>query len=254
VLLELTGLCKSYGKMTVIRDLDLAIEEGEFVGVIGPNGAGKTTLFGLVTGHLACNAGRIALSGRDITHQRAEQRCLAGIGRTFQIPQPFQSLTVFENVLVAATFGAGLRSVQAMAQAVTALKRCGLQGLGDTPAAGLGLLQRKRLELARALATQPKLLLLDEVAGGLTDGEMTELVALVQSLHSEGTTILWIEHLVHALVPVAQRLVVLTEGSVLADGAPSQVVADARVRETYLGAELKLEEEEALSGAAHVMH
>ncbi len=253
MLLELTGLCKSYGKMTVIRDLDLAVQEGEFVGVIGPNGAGKTTLFGLVAGHLACTAGRIALSGRDITHQRAEQRCRAGIGRTFQIPQPFQSLTVFENVLVAATFGAGLRSAQATAQAVTALKRCGLHGVGDAPAATLSLLQRKRLELARALATQPRLLLLDEVAGGLTDREMTELVALVQSLHVEGTTILWIEHLVHALVPVAQRLVVLTDGTLLADGAPSQVVANPRVRETYLGVELKLEDEDRPE-VVHVVH
>lgn len=253
MLLELTGLCKSYGKTTVIRDLDLAVKEGEFVGVIGPNGAGKTTLFGLVAGHLACNAGRIALSGRDVTHQRAEQRCRAGIGRTFQIPAPFQSLTVFENVLVAATFGAGLRPAQATALAVSSLQRCGLYSVGDTPAASLSLLQRKRLELARALATQPKLLLLDEVAGGLTDREMAELVALVLALHSEGVTIIWIEHLVHALVPVAQRLVVLTEGTVLADGIPSHVVSDPKVRETYLGAELKFEEE-VRPEAAHVVH
>ncbi|MGQ2924254.1 ABC transporter ATP-binding protein [Hydrogenophaga sp.] len=252
MLLELSGLCKSYGKMTVIRDLDLAVQEGEFVGVIGPNGAGKTTLFGLVAGHLSCSAGRIALSGRDVTHQRAEQRCHAGIGRTFQIPQPFQSLTVFENVLVAATFGAGLRFEQASAQAVRALKRCGLHAAGDTPAASLSLLQRKRLELARALATEPKLLLLDEVAGGLTDKEMNELVALVQDLHREGTTILWIEHLVHALVPVAQRLVVLTDGTLLADGVPSDVITNQRVRETYLGAELKFEE--ARPGASHAAH
>lgn len=253
MLLELTGLCKSYGKMTVIRDLDLAVEEGEFVGVIGPNGAGKTTLFGMVTGHLACNAGRIALSGHDITRQRADQRCHAGIGRTFQIPQPFQSLSVFENVLVAATFGAGLSFTPAAELAVNALKRCGLHGVGDTPAARLSLLQRKRLELARALATRPKLLLLDEVAGGLTDGEMNELVALVQSIHREGTTILWIEHLVHALVSVAQRLVVLTDGMVLADGVPAQVVAHPRVRETYLGAELTFDDGKRVE-SSHVVH
>lgn len=253
MLLELTGLCKSYGKMTVIRDLDLAVQEGEFVGVIGPNGAGKTTLFGLVTGHLACNTGRIALAGRDITRQRADQRCHAGIGRTFQVPQPFLSLTVFENVLVAATFGAGLSFTQAADLAVSSLKRCGLHGVGDAPAASLGLLQRKRLELARALATRPRLLLLDEVAGGLTDREMTELVALVQSIHREGTTILWIEHLVHALVPVAQRLVVLTDGMVLADGVPAQVVAHPLVRETYLGAELTFNDDNRVE-AAHVVH
>ena len=220
--------------------------EGEFVGVIGPNGAGKTTLFGLVAGDLRCDSGRVLLDGHDVTPLRAEQRCRAGIGRTFQVPQPFQNLSVYENVLVAAVHGAGLGATEAAGQALRCIERCGLDAAGDAIAGTLPLLQRKRLELARALATRPRLLLLDEVAGGLTDAEMVQLVALVKSIHAEGAAILWIEHLVHALVSAAQRLVVLTDGSVLADGEPQAVIRSQLVRETYLGAELELE-----SDAAH---
>ena len=251
MLLELSELRKSYGNMSVIRGLDLSVREGEFVGVIGPNGAGKTTLFGLVAGNLRCDTGRVALGGRDVTALTAEERCRQGVARTFQIPQPFQSLTVYENVLVAATFGAGLNAHEAAALAVKCVNRCQLTALGDQIAGTLTLLQRKRLELARALATRPRLLLLDEVAGGLTEPEMAQLVALVQGLHREGITILWIEHLVHALVSVAQRLVVLTDGAVLADGLPKQVIASQLVRETYLGAELELESSGEVAHAAH---
>ena len=251
MLLELSELRKSYGSMNVIRGLNLSVREGEFVGVIGPNGAGKTTLFGLIAGNLRCDSGRVALRGRDVTALTAQGRCREGVARTFQIPQPFQSLTVYENVLVAATFGASLDAHGAAALATKCVSRCQLTGLGDQLAGSLTLLQRKRLELARALATRPRLLLLDEVAGGLTDPEMAQLVALVQGLHREGITILWIEHLVHALVSVAQRLVVLTDGAVLADGPPQQVIASQLVRETYLGAELELE---SGGGGTHAAH
>lgn len=243
MLLELQGVRKRYGDSLVIRGLDLAVAEGEFVGVIGPNGAGKSTAFGLIAGHLRCDTGTVRLAGLDVTALGAEARCRAGIGRTFQIPQPFGGLTVYENALVAASFGARLHGAAAARVARDALERCGLLALGDTRAGTLSLLHRKRLELARALATRPRLLLLDEVGGGLTDAEAHELVALVARIHAEGVTVLWIEHLVHALVSVARRLVVLTDGAVLADGDPPSVMASRVVRETYLGAELDMEAE-----------
>ena len=249
MLLELRQVKKAYGATPVIRGIDLAVDEGEFVGVIGPNGAGKSTAFGLIAGHLACDAGSVWLEGRDVTALGADARCRAGIGRTFQIPQPFVGMSVYENVLVAASYGAGLHGSAAERAAREALARCGLAAGGDAPAGTLSLLHRKRLELARALATGPRLLLIDEVGGGLTDPEVHELLALVRDIHAQGITVLWIEHLVHALVSVAQRLVVLTEGTVLADGAPQEVIASRIVRDTYLGSELALEAEAA--SAAH---
>jgi branched-chain amino acid transport system ATP-binding protein len=257
VLLELRGVRKAYHRTPVIKGLDLAIERGEFVGLIGPNGAGKTTAFGLIAGHLTCDAGSVRLDDRDITTLDADARCRAGIGRTFQTPQPFAGLTVYENVLVAATFGAGLRGAHAAQASMRALRQCGLAPIGDAPAGALGLLPRKRLEVARALATAPKLLLLDEVGGGLTDAEAHQLLELVREIHAGGVTVLWIEHLVHALVQAVQRLVVLHEGALLADGAPHDVIARRIVRETYLGSELELQEEVAgvaqeLGGAAHL--
>nr|WP_315400624.1 ABC transporter ATP-binding protein [uncultured Duganella sp.] len=245
MLLQLQQVRKCYQDTVVIPGLDLGVAQGEFVGVIGPNGAGKSTLFGLVGGGLRCDGGAVRLDGVDVTGLGADARCRAGIGRTFQIPQPFQAMTVFENVLVAATFGAGLRGAVAADGAREVLELCGLLALANRPAAALSLLQRKRLELARALATRPRLLLLDEVAGGLTDAEMAQLLVLVTAIHASGVTVLWIEHLVHALVSVAQRLVVLSEGRVLCDGAPATVMADRQVRETYLGAELDTEAADA---------
>lgn len=243
VLLELKKVTKSYGATRVIKGLDLQVAHGEFVGVIGPNGAGKTTAFGLIAGHLRCDTGAVWLDGKDVTAQAADARCRAGIGRTFQIPQPFSGLTVYENALVATTYGAGLPRTEASAAACDALRRCGLAALGNQQAGGLTLLQRKRLEVARALATSPKLLLLDEVGGGLTDAEVHALLELVSEIHAQGVTVLWIEHLVHALVKVARRLVVLTDGSLLADGLPGEVIASRLVRETYLGSELEMEAE-----------
>lgn len=244
MLLEMRQVTKSYGSNPVIRGLDLSVARGEFVGVIGPNGAGKTTAFGLIAGHLACDGGSVWLNGADVTSQTADQRCRAGIGRTFQIPQPFGGLSVFENVLVAASFGAGLKGLRAQAVAKEALDSCGLSSVGNQAAGTLGLLQRKRLEVARAVATQPELLLLDEVGGGLTDAEVHELLDLVRVIHARGVTILWIEHLVHALVSVVQRLVVLTEGAVLADGEPLSVISSPLVRDSYLGSESDLATED----------
>jgi len=245
-LLELRQVSKRFRDMFVIPELTLSVEAGEFVGVIGPNGAGKTTLFGLISGNLACNGGSVWLEGRDVTQLGAERRCRAGIGRTFQIPLPFLGMTVYENALVAATFGAGLRGPEAEAQAVDALAQCGLDGLGDQRAGRLTLLQRKRLELARAIATRPRLLLLDEVAGGLTEGEVEELLDLVTAIRRSGVTVIWIEHLVHALVSVVDRLLVLAEGRLLGDDAPHAVLGNQQVRDVYLGSDLDEEVPHAL--------
>ncbi len=251
MLLELCGVSKRYGDMTIIQPLDLSVNAGEFVGVIGPNGAGKTTLFGMISGGVTCDTGYVSLSDKNLTPLGADARCRAGIGRTFQIPQPFQAMTVYENALVAATFGAGLHGHTAQASACDALEQCGLIALGDLPAGRLTLLQRKRLEVARALATQPSVLLLDEVAGGLTDAEVGELLELVTAVNKSGVTVLWIEHLVHALVSVARRLVVLAGGAILQDGAPEAVLRSQVVRETYLGSDLDSDLEDEAHHAAH---
>ena len=247
MLLELRQVSKRYGDMPVIPGINFTVRENEFVGVIGPNGAGKSTLFGLISGNLRCDAGQVLFNGEDLTNFGADARCRAGIGRTFQIPQPFQGMTVYENVLVAATFGAKLRKHEAQIQACQALEQCGLDGVGDRLAGSLTLLQRKRLELARAIATKPLLLLLDEVAGGLTDSEVHQLLELVVAIHQRGVTVVWIEHLVHALVSAADRLVVLAEGSILGDGSPGLVVQNQQVREVYLGSDL----DDEVAHAAH---
>lgn len=245
MILELRSVGKRFSDMVAIPDLSMAVQEGEFVGVIGPNGAGKTTLFGMIAGSLRCDQGDVLLDGASIRSLDASARCRAGIGRTFQIPQPFESMTVYENALVSATYGAGMRGDQARSFAFDALDRCGLARWGDAEAANLTLLQRKRLELARAMATRPRLLLLDEVAGGLTDSEMAQLLELVVAINRGGVTVLWIEHLVHSLVSVARRLVVLAEGSIVADGDPKALMQDQAVRDVYLGSEVVAERSNA---------
>jgi len=251
MLLELRQVSKRYGDMLVIPGLSLSVQEGEFVGIIGPNGAGKSTAFGLISGGHRCDSGQVLLDGEDVTALEADARCRAGIGRTFQIPQPFDGMTTYENVLVAATFGACSKGRDAQAQAKLALEQSGLDIVANKPAGSLSLLQRKRLELARAIATRPRLLLLDEVAGGLTDAEVGQLLDLIVSIHQSGVTVLWIEHLVHALVKAADRLVVLAEGAVISDGAPAEVMSSQLVRDTYLGSEM---DEAADAEAQHAAH
>lgn len=247
MLLELRDATKRYGDMVVIPKLSLSVADGEFIGVIGPNGAGKSTMFGLISGSTRCDSGSVFLDGMDVTALDAAQRCRAGIGRTFQIPQPFEGMTAYENALVAATFGNSRKGSAAQALAVDAIERCGLAPVANKLAGTLTLLQRKRLELARAIATQPRLLLLDEVAGGLTDGEMQQLLQLIVTIHQSGVTVLWIEHLVHALVSAADRLVVLASGAVICDGDPRSVMDDQTVRDTYLGSDIG----EEVDHAAH---
>ncbi|GAA4529283.1 ABC transporter ATP-binding protein [Nonomuraea sp. NPDC049486] len=235
-LLRLDGVAKSFGQVVVARDLSLSVEPGEALGIVGPNGAGKSSLFAMISGDLRPDGGTVWLDGRDVTGAAPHARTRAGIGRTFQVPRPFEHLTVFENVLVCAHQGAGLRGRQAQAHAMGVLERVGLAELANTAAGRLALLQRKRLEVARAVGTGPRLLLLDEVAGGLTEPEVAELVAVVRELHAGGLGVVWIEHVVHALVKTVGRMICLAGGDVVADGEPLRVLADQRVRELYLGA------------------
>jgi branched-chain amino acid transport system ATP-binding protein len=236
-LLQLDQVSKSFGALRVTDGLSLSLQKGQALGIIGPNGAGKTTLFNLITGNLRPDSGRVHFAGQDITHLSASQRCHLGLGRSYQVPHPFSGMTVFENVLVGATFGAGLSERDGTPLALDALDRTGLLAKANRLAGSLPLLDRKRLELARALATQPDLLLLDEIAGGLTEHEVADLIASIQDIRARGTTIVWIEHIVHALVAVVDQLLVINFGKLLVQGKPAEVLASAQVQEIYLGLE-----------------
>jgi branched-chain amino acid transport system ATP-binding protein len=237
-ILELDGISKKFGALTVAEQISLAVGEGEALGIIGPNGAGKSTLFNLVTGNIAPDGGRIRFLGNDVTRVPPMARCLSGMGRTFQIPQPFEKLTVFENLLVAGAFGSRKREAEVSDHCAEILVDTGLIDKANVVAGSLSLLQRKRLELARALATEPKLLLLDEIAGGLTEGECRSLVATIRAIHARGIAVIWIEHVLHALNSVVERLVVLHFGKVIGVGRPEEIMASREVREIYLGIEI----------------
>jgi len=247
MLLDIAGLRKSFGSIVVADDLDISIAPGEAVGIIGPNGAGKTTLFNLIAGGLAADGGAIHFEGRDVTRLPPQARCRAGIGRTHQIPQPFEKLTVFENLLVGAVHGRGKiaretterqkTEREAAQSCAEILARLDLLKHANTLAGALTLLQRKRLEMARALATHPRLLLLDEIAGGLIEAECAELVDTIGDIRRSGVAILWIEHVVHALLAVVDRLVVLNFGRKIAEGVPRDVMASPEVRQIYIGIE-----------------
>ncbi len=235
--IRLEGVSKSFGALTVIDNLSLALEAGEALGVIGPNGAGKTTLVNLISGDLMPSAGRIFFGERDITHVPAYARCRLGLGRTYQIPHPFGGMTVFENVLVAASF-ARARPERACAQlCIDILERTDLLAKANQLSGRLTLLERKRLELARALAVEPKVLMLDEIGGGLTETECAALVETIQALNRDGISILWIEHVMHALLAAVGRLVVLDFGQQIAMGEPRAVIAERAVQEVYMGIE-----------------
>ncbi len=232
-ILVLDSLSKRYGALVVSDNISFEVAAGELVGILGPNGAGKTTLFNLIAGTVKPNSGTISFNGRDITADGAAIRCRSGISRSFQVPQPFVGMTVFENVLVGATFGR--EAPGAAEHAMHALEQSGLAKKANMLAGSLPLLDRKRLELARALATEPRLLLLDEIAGGLTDSECHELLHVLREVHASGVTIVWIEHVVHALVSLAQRLIVVNFGKKIADGMPGEVMSSREVRSVYLG-------------------
>ncbi len=232
-LLSLDTLSKAYGALVVTDAVSLDVPEGEILGVLGPNGAGKTTLFNLITGTVRPDLGRVTFDGLDVTRLPAAERCRLGISRSFQVPNPFGGMTVFENALVGATFGRAPKDSEA--RALRALEITGMKAKANALAGGLTLLDRKRLEMARALAAHPRLLLLDEIAGGLTDSECVSLLAAIRDVHAEGVTIVWIEHVVHALLSVARRLVVLNFGKLIAEGPPDEVMGSREVRSVYLG-------------------
>jgi len=233
--LAAVGVHKRFGALVVLDGVDFAVGPGDAVGIVGPNGAGKTTLLNVLAGALRPDGGRVELRGADVTTTGAATRCRLGIARAHQVPRPFGNMTVFENVFVGAASGGRQRGRRAYDRCVEALELCALTGLANRSAESLGLLHRKRLELARALATDPEVLLLDEIGGGLTDAEAEELVATISELRSRGLAVVWIEHIVHVLVQVVERLVCMDQGRVIADGEPAAVMRDARVIDAYLG-------------------
>jgi branched-chain amino acid transport system ATP-binding protein len=234
-ILALEKISKRFGAVVVAQQVDLALGDGEALGIIGPNGAGKTTLFGIATGAVTPDSGRVLLGGTDITRLPPDRRCRLGLARSFQIPQPFGGMTVFENTVAAAAFGQSRRERDVYAGCIDILGRCGLVAKANRLADSLPLLDRKRLELARALATGPRVLLLDEVAGGLTEHECASLVTLIREVRATGLSLIWIEHVVHALTAVVDRLVVLHAGAILASGEPSAVIRSPEVAEIYMG-------------------
>jgi branched-chain amino acid transport system ATP-binding protein len=237
-ILALEDVSKSYGALKVTDDISFALTEGETLGILGPNGAGKTTLLNLITGDVVPDQGKILFGAEDITQLQAHQRCRRGIGRSYQIPHPFAGMTVFENLLVGATFGGAMSEDEAEPVCIEILDKTGLLVKANKLSGSLTLLDRKRLELARALATQPKLLLLDEIAGGLIEEEARELVALIRQIKARGVSIIWIEHVVHALLAVADRLLVINFGSKLAEGEPDAIMAHPDVQRVYMGIEV----------------
>ena len=234
-MLELASLSRAFGGLKVIDRVDFTVEAGEIVGILGPNGAGKTTLFNMIAGVLSPSGGRVIFEGKDVTAMKAWDRCRLGIGRTYQIPKPFAHMSTFENVLVAAIHGGRSSLPSAKKEAEAILERTGLKRHAMTPAGQLALLDTKQLELAKALAVKPRLLLLDEIAGGLTEAECDVLLGTIGAVHESGVTIVWIEHVIQALRRLVTRLAVLSGGGFIAMGAPQDVLADRRVKEAYLG-------------------
>ena len=238
LLLEARGLGKSFGALRVLHDISFDVRAGEVLGILGPNGAGKTTLFNLVSGDIRVDNGELSFAGNRLVGQPPYRRCQMGIGRTYQIPRPYVGMTTFENLLVAASFGGGRSEAACYARCAEILRDCELADKANRPAGSLTLLDRKRLELARALASGPKLLLLDEIAGGLTEGECRALVDTIRGVHAKGIAVIWIEHVLHALNSVVERLLVLHFGKVIGIGRPDDIMASRDVREIYLGIEI----------------
>jgi branched-chain amino acid transport system ATP-binding protein len=234
-ILAAEGIGKSFGALAVLDQIHFAVAADEAVGIVGPNGAGKTTLLNVLAGAYGPSSGSVFFKGANVTAAGAAERCRLGVARSHQVPQPFGGMTVFENVLVAATAGGGLRGATAYARCIESIELCGMLRLANRRAETLGLLDRKRLELARALATDPEVLLLDEIGGGLTDAEAAELVAAILQLRRRKIAIVWIEHMVHVLLQVVTRLVCMDAGRIIADGEPAAVMKDAAVIDAYLG-------------------
>jgi branched-chain amino acid transport system ATP-binding protein len=234
-IVEAISVGQRFGALAVLDSVDFGIHAGEAVGIVGTNGAGKTTLLNLLAGALRPTAGAVHFRGRDVTGVGAAQRCRLGIARAHQVPRPFGGMTVFENIFVGAAWGGGRRGPSACDRAIEVVSLCGLADVANRRAESLGLLHRKRLELARSIATDPAVVLLDEIGAGLTDAEAAELVLTIREIRRGGVAIVWIEHIVHVLVQVVDRLVCLDAGRVIADGEPAAVMRDPAVVHAYLG-------------------
>ena len=234
-LLAAKGIGKTFGALAAIERIDFAVAADEAVGIVGPNGAGKTTLLNVLAGAYAPSSGSVFFRGTNVTAAGAAERCRLGVARSHQVPRPFGGMTVFENVLVGATTGGGLHGAPAYERCMESLELCAMLHLVNRRAESLGLLDRKRLELARALATDPVVLLLDEIGGGLTDAEAGALVSAILKLRARKIAIVWIEHMVRVLLQVVTRLVCMDAGWVIADGEPAVVMKDAAVIDAYLG-------------------
>lgn len=237
MLIKVENASKSYGALKVTQNISFSVNEGETLGILGPNGAGKTTLFNLISGDTALDSGFVYFNGADITSLAPFQRCRLGIGRSYQVPHPFGNMSVFENLVTAACFGGQMSEIEAWQVAEEVLETTDLTIFANKPAGGLTLLNRKRLELARALATRPKVLLLDEIAGGLAEHEAIQLVEELKRIKAQGTTMIWIEHVVHALLSIADKLLVINFGEKLAEGDPIEVMNNPEVRRVYMGIE-----------------
>jgi branched-chain amino acid transport system ATP-binding protein len=236
-MLTIQNLTKTFGSLTAVDNLTFDVQEREILGMMGPNGAGKTTVFNLITGVYKPSGGKVIYRGMDVTHSPAAHRCRLGIGRTYQIPRPFENMTVFENLLVGAEYGANLKGKQARIEATEVLDFTGLLPKKDIFAGKLTLLDRKRLELARALATKPTLLLIDEVAAGLTEVEVENLLQIVKAIQQKGVTIIWVEHVLMMLNRGVDRLLVINGGKWLMCGDPKECMESKQVQEIYLGME-----------------
>ncbi len=236
-ILTVDRLTKEFGRLKAVDALSFEVREGEILGMMGPNGAGKTTVFNLLTGVFKPNEGTINFKGKDITHESPAKRCRRGIGRTYQIPRPFDLMTVYENLLIGAVHGGGLSERRAREKVYNILELVGLYPSKNKFAGGLPLLDRKRLELGRAMATQPDLILLDEIAGGLTEKESEEVLETVKKIWERGITIIWIEHILMMMSEGVDRLLVISEGRWLNCGDPGEVMRSEEVLECYLGAE-----------------
>ncbi|MCC6949765.1 MAG: ABC transporter ATP-binding protein [Bradyrhizobiaceae bacterium] len=234
-LLACAGIHKRFGALVVLDNVDFALKADEAVGIVGPNGAGKTTLLSVLSGAQRPSRGAISFQGMNVTALDAVRRCRIGIARSHQIPRPFAAMSVFENAYVGASAGGNLHGSLAYDHVIDILRLCGMLTIANRAAGSLGLLDRKRLELARALATRPKVLLLDEIGGGLTDSEAIELVATIHEVRRRGIAIVWIEHVVRILVQIVERLICLDAGRVIASGSPHAVLTDPMVVKAYLG-------------------
>ncbi|HTU69932.1 MAG TPA: ABC transporter ATP-binding protein [Candidatus Baltobacteraceae bacterium] len=233
--LTATAATKRFANFTAVDHVDFAVSRNEAVGIVGPNGAGKTTLLNLLAGTYPLSEGSVFVDGADVSRTDAATRCRMGIGRSHQVPRPFVDMTIFENVFVAASFGGRRTRAEAYRASIESLDLCGMLENANRTAATLGLLDRKRLELARAIATNPKVLLLDEIGAGLTDAEASDLVAIIHQLRATGIAIVWIEHILHVLLRVIDRLVCMDSGVVIAQGEPKEALAHPAVIEAYLG-------------------